>query len=373
MKISKKSIPNVLFFELPMFMLGLNYILYNALGVDSLKTIIRVVSIILIVIGYLLSNDYILTKKEFFAVGLAFIMVLINGTTSLNLLVAIVFAICVCQPVNEVLNSAKRINIALTVLMGVLLVFHVVSNTGYVSTMGRLRFTLGFENPNVASLFYSSAIILFIVAQKKRKIIKIFLGLILSIILYVYTDSRTSFLAIVLLCVLEVVFYVCDKRNNINGRRVFGKIALIVVDSLFTINLLSVFFIERFMVLDELLSFRISTFSKMIVNSGLRCFLFGGTTNTVDNFYYMLLFQYGIFVYLFVAIMTHVALNKCIKSEQDSLVSLLFTMFLVGVMESSIIRPEILVSLMVWKIVISNKNMELKSPYRCEEKINVKE
>lgn len=355
MKISKNGISKVLFFELPMFMLGLNYILYNALGVDSLKTVIRVVSIILIVMGYLLSNNYKLTKKGFFAVGLAFMMVLINGTTSLNLLVAIVFAICVSEPINEVLHSAKRINIALSLLMGVLLALHLVSNTGYVSTMGRLRFTLGFENPNVASLFYSSAIILFLVAQKERKITKIFIGLILSIVLYVYTDSRTSFFALLLLCILELVFYVCDQRQYTNGRRVFGKIALIVVDSLFTINLLSVFFIDKFMGLDELLSFRISTFSKMIASSGLKCFIIGGTTNTVDNFYYILLFQYGVFVYLFVAIMTHIALKKCIKAEQDSLVSLLFTMFLVGMMESSIIRPEILVSLMVWKIIISKE------------------
>lgn len=139
----------------------------------------------------------------------------------------------------------------------------------------------------------------------------------------------------------------------------FGKCSIAIIDMLFILNLVSVFIIDKFMVFDALLSFRISTFSRMINSSGIKCFLLGGTTATVDNFYYMLLFQYGIFIYIFVAISTHFAMKKMVTSRNSRYISLLVGLFLVAMMESSLIRPEILVALVVWKIILSGNNESL--------------
>ena len=95
----------------------------------------------------------------------------------------------------------------------------------------------------------------------------------------------------------------------------------------------------------------------MINNSGLRGLLFGGTVETVDNFYYMLLFQYGIFIYAFVAISTHFAMKRMVDNKDIKYISLLVGLFLVGMMESSLIRPEILVTLIVWKIIFSSNGL----------------
>lgn len=65
----------------------------------------------------------------------------------------------------------------------------------------------------------------------------------------------------------------------------------------------------------------------MINSSGIKCFLLGGTTATVDNFYYMLLFQYGIFIYIFVAISTHFAMKKMVTSRNSRYISLLVGLF----------------------------------------------
>ena len=105
------------------------------------------------------------------------------------------------------------------------------------------------------------------------------------------------------------------------------------------------------MAFDELLSFRVSTFLEMIYNADLRTFLFGGSCETVDNFYYMLLFQYGFFIYLFVAVLVHSSIKRMIIEENTKYIPLLVGLFLVATMESSLIRPEILVTLVVWKVV----------------------
>lgn len=48
-----------------------------------------------------------------------------------------------------------------------------------------------------------------------------------------------------------------------------------IIDMLFILNLVSVFIIDKFMVFVALLSFRISTFSRIDNSSGIKYFLFG--------------------------------------------------------------------------------------------------
>jgi len=159
---------------------------------------------------------------------------------------------------------------------------------------------------------------------------------------------------------LESLYLFFEKKNMENAQKIFGKSSIIIIDALFILNLISVFIINKLIIFDELLSFRISTFSKMIDGSGMKCFLLGGTSFTVDNFYYMLLFQYGIFIYIFVAISTHFAMKRMVKNNNIKYISLLVGLFLVAMMESSLIRPEILVVLVIWKIILSRNSDYVK-------------
>lgn len=359
MKIRKNIWEEIIFLDVPLFLLGMNYVLYNALSLDSMKTIFRVGAILLLLIGWTLKGRFVIGKKTFLAMALAMVAFLLNGSMALNFVVIILFSICVTYPIDKIIKSTFRINILLVVIMIALMGLHIVNNTSYVSTMGRLRYTLGFENPNVAALFYASAIYLFLVSRKRIKLIVIGVSFAMTAIVYYYTNSRTSLLALLMFVALEGIFLFLQKKNMEKAQTVFGKFSIMFTDALFIINLVSVFVIDKFMVFDTLLSFRISAFSKMINSSGVRGFLLGGTTETVDNFYYMLLFQYGIFIYIFVAVSTHFAMKKMVINKDIKYISLFVGLFMVGMMESSLIRPEILVTLVVWKIIFSGNSERL--------------
>lgn len=360
MKIRKNAFDYLLFLDLPLFLLGLNYMLYNAFSMDILKTQLRVLSIILLLIGCILKKNIIVKKKAVLSMALAIVALLLNGSTSLNLVVIILFSVCAIYPLNSIVQSAFKVNLLLVTIMIVLMLIGIVDNTSYISTMGRLRYTLGFDNPNVAALFYSSAIYLMLVSMKKTKVLML-VAFLMSLILFYYTNSRTTLLALITFVFLEGIYSIFEKRKMDKSKVIFGKLSILSIDILFVVNLLSVFLIEKFMIFDELLSYRISTFSKMINSSGLRSFLLGGTHETVDNFYYMLLFQYGIFIYIFVACLTHFAMKKMVNKGYIKYIALLVGLFLVGMMESSLIRPEILVSLIVWKVIISGDDENHKN------------
>ena len=356
MRIRKRLWEEVIFLDIPLFLLGANYVLYNALAIESMKILLRISAIMLVLVGWILKATFKVDRKALWAIILAILLLILNGNIALNFAVFVLFAICVTYPLETIVRSAFRINVILVLLMLLLMICHVVDNTGYISTMGRLRYTMGFENPNVAALFYSSAIYLLLASREKLKGLIIFFAFLMMLIVFFYTDSRTSLFALMTFVVLEIMYFIFEKKNMKIAKQILGKCSILIVDILFVLNLASVFVINKFMVFDELLSFRISTFSKMISKSGIRCFLFGGTLETVDNFYYMLLFQYGIFIYVFVAFSTHMAMKRMVVNKNTKYIALIVGLFFVAMMESSLIRPEILVSLVVWKIILSEKN-----------------
>lgn len=359
MKINRSVCKKYLFLDIPLLLLGLNYVLYNAFSFDLAKDLLRIVAVSLFVIGWILKGNLILTKKEVFAIFLAVMAVIFNGTLALNFLLIVVFSVCVTFNTNNIISSSLKINGLLVLFMIILMLFNVIDNKGYISSMGRLRYTLGFENPNVAALFYSSAIYLFIVSREKMKYSVAVLAVVCTIVLYYYTNSRTTLMALVAFLILESLNNIMKKRNMRFTRNIFLFSSLYFVDFLFLLNLVSIFSINQFMVFDEVLSFRISTFSRMINNADLGIFLFGGTLKTVDNFYYMLLFQYGIFIYFFVAVLVHSSIKRMIKEENTKYIPLLVGLFLVATMESSLIRPEILVTLVVWKVIFLSKYKQM--------------
>ena len=353
MKIEKNIWKKLIFLDIPLFLLGINYIFYNALALNSMKIFFRVGAIFLLFIGWILNKKFIIKKKTFLAIVLSLVALLLNKRIAFNFVVIVFFVVCVTYPIETIIRSTYKINILLIIIMVILMKLNIVNNMWYISSMGRLRYTLGFENPNVAALFYSSAVYLFIISRKKTSIIAIIISSVMTVLIYYYTNSRTSLLALMVFIILESLFLFLEK-NNLKLKLLLSKCLIIMIDILFIINLLSVFMIEKFMIFDQLLSFRISSFSEMINSSSLKEFLFGGTFKTVDNFYYMLLFQYGIIIYIFIAFLIHFIMKKMVENKKFQFISLFVGLFLTGMMESSLIRPEILVILVIWKIIFSD-------------------
>ena len=143
MTIRKNAWEQFAFLDIPLFLLGMNYMLYNALAMDTMKTIFRVGAICLLLAGWILKGKFIVDKKAFFAMALAMVSLMLNGSMALNFVVIVLFAICASYSLETIVKSAFRINVFLVLVMIVLMALHIVNNTSYVSTMGRLRYTLG--------------------------------------------------------------------------------------------------------------------------------------------------------------------------------------------------------------------------------------
>lgn len=69
MTIRKNAWEQFVFLDIPLFLLGMNYMLYNALTMDTMKTIFRIGAICLLLAGWILKGKFIVDKKAFFCNG----------------------------------------------------------------------------------------------------------------------------------------------------------------------------------------------------------------------------------------------------------------------------------------------------------------
>ena len=346
MKIEKKKGLRYFFTSIaPAFLLGLNYIFYNALDLDATKQIIRIVAMTLVFVGWVLRKDFRINRIQMIFIIAIIIEAFINGLSILNIAAAVIFAICTGDDIKSDEKYFFRISIVLVGFVLLLISLDILENYTYISTMGRLRSTLGFGNPNVAALFYSSAIYLYMLSREKIRIRNIFVAALLEGVIYYYTNSRTSFFALAVFMVLLFAMRSPYVDFVAKGCRV-------AVDAFFCLNLISVFTINSFMKYNTLLSGRISSYAKMINDAGTTGFLFGGSSLSVDSFYYMFLFNYGAIAYLFFWLMVHHALNELSKKKYFNEVAFLTSFFSLGIMESSVMRPEIISVLLIWKLMV---------------------
>lgn len=354
-RIEKNKIHDFLFCDIPLLLLALNYILYNALPYSNIKNPIRIVALLLVLLGWVTKGKYHLSKTESIFAVLAILELIINGAQSLNLVALVFFAICSTREIEEDVKHMFLISLVLCILMLILTRLGLVTNKSYISTLGRARTTLGFKNPNVGALFYSSAVYLFLISRKKIKLIDLFVSCLFGFLIFYYTNSRTALVSMIVF-ILTMVFAVLRERG---WEIAIEKGCIILVDAMFALNFLSIFFINKLMPFDVITSFRISTFQKMIVEAGIRGFLIGGTIRTVDSFYYMMMFSCGVITYFIFAIFVHIAIRKLSSFRRYKIIAFLTAVFVCGIMESSIIRPEILAMLLVWKIVIQPEKLEV--------------
>lgn len=331
--------------SIPAFILGLNYILYNSLGIDSLKTVLRITAMLILIIGWILRGNFKVTRLQLVMMFLILIELLINGSSVLNIGAAIMYAIGVGSDIKRCESKLYNVNLILVIIALLLMVLGYTDNYTYISSVGRQRSTFGFNNPNVASLFYTSAIYLYILSRKQLKYQHLLIALILETVVFYFTRSRTNYFAFIIYLVLMAL----SMRKWADQ---ISRFCVIGVNLLFILNLVSMFCLPYLLKFDALLSGRITTYLRMVKDAGIVTFLFGNTQLTVDNFYYMLLYSYGLFFYLIFAIAVKRSLQilyckKCFKE-----IVFAASYFLVGVAESSLIRPEILSVLFVWILII---------------------
>lgn len=345
-------------FDFPVFLLALNYIVYNSLELDHLKTIVRIIALLILLIGWLIKGEKKFTYLSLIFVLFSILQLLINGFQALTLIAFIVVAYSSNRILDVDIKHFNYIGISLIVIMIVLVSFGFVDNTTYVSNLGRTRTTLGFSNPNTSSLFYSSFVFLYVLSREKLSYLDIAVALFYSLTLFYFTDSRTM-----LFTDLFFLFFVLlNKVISIKGGHFPKHFFLVLVDTLIIGNFISVFLLDYLMRFDSITSYRISAYSNMVASADMMTWLFGGSVLSVDSFYYMLLFNYGLLFYFVFFVLVHYSLLRLSNDNNTILLTFIASFFVCGITESSIIRPEVLSMLLIWKIIINDNSTLLTKP-----------
>lgn len=339
--------------DLPVLLLGMDYIFYNAFEFDTYKNIIRILAFSLLIIGGSIRRRRI-TKIQlalllFIAVELVF-----QGAPALNMAAAFLFAWCTTHDIRDISKRVCKINFWLLGLACLFLMTGILDMKTY-AVGARIRGTLGFVNPNAAALFYISIVYLFIISREHLKWWHLGLAFAYNLFIFSITDSRTVFLAVSLFLLL-IPFFKFRKFTAVFALLAKGSIGLLWIGSA-----LSMLFIDSLRSLDVLLSFRISYFTQLIQRAEIENYLLGGTDFNgivVDNFYYIFLFQYGVLFYAFAAILFLRITFCCVRNQQFTFLAFLLSVSFMGLMESSFIRPEILFALLVWKAVFDPLSLE---------------
>lgn len=345
----QNNIIQFIFIDLPISLLMLNFIFYSVFNVDDFKNILRIGSFILFVCGWIINGEYKITFEQFFILFLSIVVSLFQGTSALNFLSVVIFAFTTKIDLNSLIKKVLRINLVYALFMLVCLYVGVISNTTYIDTVGRTRNTMGFLNPNAGALFYSSIIYLYIISRNKIRIINYAIALLGNALIFKFSDSRTSFFALNFFLLMIPIF------NKFISKAVIKKGICIFNDFIWLMGIISLFILNIFSDLDFILSNRISNYMQFIEQVGIWRMIVGGgelQEITIDNFYFMFLYQSGIIIYLLAMYLVHKSTNLLINKRKIRLLAFITAMFLMGMTESSFLRPEIPVTLILWKILL---------------------
>lgn len=327
---------------------------YSVFNVNSTKNILRIISFILFICGWIINGEYKFTVEQLFIIFLSFLLFLFQGTSALNFLAVIIFAFSTKIDLNTLIRKVLRINVFYALLMLFFLYVGLISNTTYIDTVGRTRNTMGFLNPNTGALFYSSIIYLYILSKNRIQILDYIFALAGNMLIFKYSNSRTSFFALIFFLLMIPVF------NCLINKKSFKKGICIFNDLLWLMGIISLFILNLFSDLDFVLSNRITNYMQFVDQAGIWSAIIGGgelPKITVDNFYFMFLYQSGIFIYLLSMYLVHKSTCLLTNRKKIRLLAFITAMFLMGMTESSLLRPEIPITLILWKILLDSSSI----------------
>jgi hypothetical protein len=339
--------------------LGLNYFLLNLMHVDRyIVEINRYICLIIIILN-LIFKKFKLNKFLFLFLFLILFGFVSNGNSLLmGFYFSIIFSLIFFD-----LNSMSLLKIQLKCLTLIFIfwIFSLVSGIStnelnldnYAAELGdanqeRLRYTLGFGNPNEAASIVTSFVLMGFVASSNRMLPFIFY-LSTSIIVYFYTDSRALILAVIFF-ILFKHFYNFNFKNS-NLLKLF---TLAVILAPFLITLASSYIINKYPFFDVLFSYRLIRVSNYFLEFSAFNILFGGASAplvAIDNSFALLMGLGGLSLSLLVIFFTYRASLSSNNVNGANLYAFILSFWCYSFFESSMLRPELLAGLIFWHLL----------------------
>ena len=334
------------------FLLAINLLLYAFFKVDLNKNIIRAFCAFLCVLYLFLTKK--IDKPGFILLVIAAYLIVINGNVSINMAFMIILSVplATCQR-EELVDNYNKVHVFMLLVIVLSLATGVVKNVNW-TYMGRTRNSLGFSHVNYAGLLLFSTVSMFLLSRKEIKWYAVVGSVIVSAVIFYYSDSRTGFVGTILFIVFLILFHVIPEK-------MLKYIAAIIITLFFLSPLIWKLPIMNNAIINRLFSTRPGLFLNYIQKNSMINLLFGGSrAGEIDNAFLMLVFNCGLPIYLgtFGAVLQS-ALNK-IERKKRTEVAFIVAALSVGVMESSLIRPELPCMVFFWTTVISDVKPSLK-------------
>lgn len=337
-----------------LFILGFNYILYNALGYDDYKLILRFISIFLAFTYFIVFKKAKILKLQIFLIIYCLIQLFTGNIEALNFL-TIIFLTCILE--NNIDKSSRDIFNVYTILILILILLlltGVIKNRYYLGFKGRQRATLGFTNPNAGSLFYVTYLYFLILIKKDISKLYIFFVFLINLLIFNFTDSRTTFLAFTLFILFMLAHNLFKNKKSVS--KLIGMSNIVIINLCFLFSLISILIVDKLFILDEFLSFRITRLQNELLEVKLINYFFGGFNIKVDNLYYILLLSFGVIFYVVIWYLANKSCFKLYKNKSWKYLAFLTSTLVMGLTESSVYRIEVIGFILVWKLILSSTN-----------------
>lgn len=328
---------------LSLAILGTNYLLYAFFQFAFNRNILRIIAGCCLLISTLLGKR--ISIKELLLIPVAFYMIVVNGVLSNNIAYIILAAIAIPYYADMVW---KQLNVIQLVFVAVV-VFSIqtgIVNYHVITVGSRIRNTLGFTNFNAAGVFFFSLLVIWLLQLEEIRLVHIVISAVISYGTYRLTNSRTAFACMI---IFELSFLLLNKWNGRKTAVIFDAVLVVFFLSPLLVMLLRAFF----PLLDRVVSFRLTRYSTFIAVNDVKTLLFGGCKlEGVDSFYLCLLYNGGIVFYIFTLLMGLTALYRYITNGQCGYAAFIISIAAFGLMESGVMRCELLCMVMFWYLLL---------------------
>jgi hypothetical protein len=218
------------------------------------------------------------------------------------------------------------------------------------------RMTFGFGHPNSAALYYYCLMVnglLLVYFSKFRERIPIYLLIIFPLWVYIYklTASRSFLLSIVVLYGSYAYYFVGQKMDKKNRFRLINSV---FIGMLFIFTAATLYFSferDNFLVLNKILSKRLTFYAVFLDQITFQDFLFGSDAYknlVIDSSYIHLLFEGGIFFFIGFSLFYVFSTIKMIHQKDWVPVCVVISFMAYGLMETVLLFNMLIGTNILW-------------------------
>ena len=220
----------------------------------------------------------------------------------------------------------------------------------------RSRATFGFANTNGFSSLIGATVMLALLRAQWIKASFFYYAFLLLITYYFYseTDNRTLLLSILLYVIVNLFFFMIKSKLVLK----FFSFLAVIIPMIIVIMLPYILTIAP--AIDFLLSFRISYAVRYMSGFPDWALFFGGPSygsHATDMGLVLILYNFGAIFVTITMFYLFRCLQIAINLKQHNTCAFLITFWVMGISESAILRPETIIGLVFWLLLLRPKDI----------------